>query len=48
MRKAFLVSWGLDGERIASVVVAAAIDRRFGIKGKAYGQKGPVRGFPLK
>jgi hypothetical protein len=32
----------------ASAVVAATIDRRFGMKGKAQGQKGTVRGYPLR
>ena len=32
----------------ASAVFAATIDQRFGIKGKAHGQKGRVRGYPLK
>jgi hypothetical protein len=31
----------------ASAIVAARMDRRFGIKGKAHGQKGTFSGCPL-
>ena len=48
MRKAFLVSLCLGGERIASAAVAAPFDRGFGIKGKAHQQNGTVRGYALE